>query len=212
MGQLDAGGFREFLLSHGMPVDLADASTAAELRLPVQPASPTVLVEEGDEIEAGGTSFVVLHLPGHADGHIALLDRAGGRLFGGDVMLMKITPNIGRWPDTAVDPLGRYFQTLDRLVELAPSIVFPGHHEPILDVAGRIAGDARPSRRAARRRRARPARGPRSAFEVAQRIWPPGNLGLHEQRFALVEALAHVEHLEAQGRATRVAPGRFAPV
>jgi glyoxylase-like metal-dependent hydrolase (beta-lactamase superfamily II) len=210
-GNMDAGAFREFLLSHGMPDDLAEASTAAELRLPVQPASPTVLVGEGDEIEVGGTTFVVLLLPGHADGHIALLDRAGGRLFGGDVMLMKITPNIGRWPDTAVDPLGRYFGTLDRLAELSPAIVFPGHHEPIIDVGGRIA-----EMRAHHAERLDVAEralheGARSAFEVAQRIWPPGNLGLHEQRFALVEALAHVEHLESHGRARQVEPGRFVP-
>ena len=54
----------------------------------------------------------MLVLPGHADGHIALLGSHSGRLFGGDVLLNEITPNVGRWEDNEPDPLGRYLETL----------------------------------------------------------------------------------------------------
>ena len=40
-----------------------------------------------------------------------------------------------------------------------------------------------------------------SAMDVASVIWPNGH-GMHERRFALVEALAHLERLVADGRAT----------
>ena len=125
--------------THGMPDELASASADAETRLAVTPVEPTRVVVEGDTVEAGGIAFDVLHLPGHADGHIALLDRGRGRLFGGDVILHRITPNIGRWEDTARDPLGRYLATLDRLDAIAPAIVYPGHHEPVEHVRVRSA-------------------------------------------------------------------------
>ena len=102
-----------------MPADLAAASTRAEIGIAVELAAPTRLVDEGDVVQAGGRNWRVLHLPGHADGHIALHDDEGGRLIGGDVLLDEITPNVGRWPDTAPDPLGRYLATLRRVADLA---------------------------------------------------------------------------------------------
>jgi hypothetical protein len=44
-------------------------------------------------------------------------------------------------------------------------------------------------------------------MEVAAVIWPSGH-GMHERRFALVEALSHVERLVADGRATMSPDGR----
>ena len=53
--------------------------------------------------------------------------------------------------------------------------------------------------------------GASSAMEVASVIWPGGH-GVHERRFALVEALAHLERLVADGRAELAAPRRFRAV
>ena len=50
--------------------------------------------------------------------------------------------------------------------------------------------------------------GARSAYEVAQHVWG-GKLGFHEQRFALAEALAHLERLERLGRAVEDEPNRW---
>ena len=75
-----------------------------------RPSSRRVLVDEGDTLDLAGEPFDVLVLPGHADGHIALLGRHSGRLFGGDVLLDEITPNVGRWEDNEPDPLGRYLR------------------------------------------------------------------------------------------------------
>ena len=53
--------------------------------------------------------------------------------------------------------------------------------------------------------------GARSAYEVAQHVWG-GRLGFHEQRFALAEALAHLERLERTGpSASRTSPTAGVP-
>ncbi len=193
--------FERYLRDHGMPADLAEESTRAESATAVDLAVPTRLVDEGDVVEAGGRRWRVLHLPGHADGHIALHDEDGGRLLGGDVLLGEITPNVGRWPDTAPDPLGRYLATLGRIGDLAPAVVYPGHGPVIgapADRAAEIAGhhDERLDVAAAAL-----AEGAESAYEAAQVIWRAEPLGFHEQRFALVEAISHLERLAATGRA-----------
>ena len=53
--------------------------------------------------------------------------------------------------------------------------------------------------------------GARSAFEVGLHVWG-GSLGFHEQRFALVEAVSHLERLEGEGRVMQVEPKRWAPM
>jgi glyoxylase-like metal-dependent hydrolase (beta-lactamase superfamily II) len=205
----DSSAFEAYLLAHGMPAQLATASASEEVRLPVRTVLATRLVREGDVVEIDGEAFGVYLLPGHADGHIALLGRDSGRLLGGDVLLDEITPNVGRWEDTAYDPLGRYLVTLGRIEHLAPTIVYPGHGPPITDVARRtaelrqhhaerldVAADAL-------------AAGAETTFEVARAIWP-GELSVHEQRFALVEAISHLERLCEDARARELATGRWA--
>jgi glyoxylase-like metal-dependent hydrolase (beta-lactamase superfamily II) len=206
----DVEGFARHLEIHGMPVEMAAASTDAEERTPVDAAVPTRLVGPGDELDLGGETFRVLVLPGHADGHIALHGQRSGRLFGGDVLLEEITQNVVRWPDTAPDPLGAYLRTLGEVDRLAPARVFPGHG-PVIDDATRRTAEIREHH--AERLDAHVAAlrtGASSAYDVAGVVWAQDGLGFHEQRFALVEALSHLERLEADGRAEQVEANRWA--
>lgn len=203
--------FRTHLERNGMPPELAARSTDAEGRLPIHPPGPTRLVDAGDELELAGERWVVHLLPGHADGHIALHGQRSGRLLGGDVLLAEITPNVGRWPDTAPDPLGAYLRSLDALDALAPSLVLPGHG-PLIDDPGRRTEELR----AHHRERldvhlAALAAGADTAYAVSQLVWAEDGLGFHEQRFALVESLSHLERLQAEGRADQPQPGRWMP-
>jgi hypothetical protein len=50
--------------------------------------------------------------------------------------------------------------------------------------------------------------GARGAYEVVQHVWGD-KLGFHEQRFALAEAIAHLERLERMGRAVQHEPSRW---
>jgi glyoxylase-like metal-dependent hydrolase (beta-lactamase superfamily II) len=127
------------------------------------------------------------------------------------VLLDEITPNVGRWPDTARDPLGRYLATLRRIAQLAPARVYPGHGPVITEAAARaceIAGHHEQRLDAAA---AALDQGAETAYDAAQLIWQDEPLGFHEQRFALVEAISHLERLVESGRAEEPSPGRWRP-
>ena len=205
-----AARFGRYLVTHGMPVEDAERSVDEEDELPIAPVEPTRLVDEGDTLDLAGEPFDILVMPGHADGHIVLLGQHSGRMFGGDVLLDEITPNVGRWEDNDPDPLGAYLHTLQRIQELAPSVVYPGHRG-VIDRAPARAQEIsmHHAERLDEHERALQA-GARSAYDVAQHVFG-GRLGFHEQRFALAEALAHLERLERLGRAVQDEPHRWRP-
>ena len=94
---------------------------------------------------------------------------------------------------------------------MAPTRVFPGHG-PVIDDATPRTAEIREHH--AERLDAHVAalrQGASSAYDVARIVWGGDGLGFHEQRFALVEALSHLERLAAEGRAEQVAEARWAP-
>jgi len=116
---------------------------------------------------------------------------------------------VGRWPDTAPDPLGAYLRTLGEIDRMAPTRVFPGHG-PVIDEATRRTGEIREHHAERLDAHIDALRtGAASAYDVAGVVWASDGLGFHEQRFALVEALAHLERLEAEGRAEQTEPNRW---
>ena len=207
----DDGSFAAYLIANGMPDGEAHASAREEGKLAVHPARPTRLVDAGDSVALAGERYAVHVLPGHADGHIVLVAEDSRRVFGGDVLLAEITPNVGRWPDTAADPLGAYLRSLGELERLAPVVVHPGHGPAIRDVAGRVAEIREHHRERLDAHLAALGAGAVTAYGVAQIVWAGEGLGFHEQRFALVEAISHLERLEQQGRARRAGDGTWHP-
>lgn len=88
----------------------------------VPPATATRTVDEGDEIDLGDRSFVVLHLPGHSPGSIGLWDEDRGVLFSGDAVY------DGPLIDSNADSdIVKYCDTMRRLRDLPVAIVHGGH-------------------------------------------------------------------------------------
>jgi glyoxylase-like metal-dependent hydrolase (beta-lactamase superfamily II) len=197
-----------YLRGQGMPDDLIYAWLASSFVTQTSLVEPTRLVVEGDRVEIAGVSYRVLVLRGHADGHIVLYDEHDGRLLGGDVLLQRITPNVGAWQGARPDPLGDYLETLRRLEQLAPRIVYPGHRELIEDAAERAAETWAHHELRLDRTVAALLAGARTPYEVSLGLWP-SLPGLHERRFALAEALAHLIRLGVTGRAVEHEPGRW---
>jgi len=83
---------------------------------------PDRFLAEGQEVTAAGTSFRVMHTPGHSEGSICLI--SGGVLFSGDLLFAG---GIGRYDLPGGDGK-KIFQSLARLARLEEQIkVYPGH-------------------------------------------------------------------------------------
>jgi glyoxylase-like metal-dependent hydrolase (beta-lactamase superfamily II) len=189
----------DYLRVHGVPtadIESFRAEAAAFVQL-VRFARDPELLAAGDRIDG----WEVLHLPGHADGHLALL--RDGILVAGDTLLASITPNVGLYPDSRPDPLGDYLGSLERIVELAPHVALSGHGEVIDDPAGRareLIGHHR--ERLERTAEALDGR-PQSAYAVSFSLFPEP-LSPTLRRFALAETRAHLEYLVRRDGARRV--------
>jgi glyoxylase-like metal-dependent hydrolase (beta-lactamase superfamily II) len=189
----------EHVVAHGMPLSEADElrRDSEALALLVHPASNPEPLEPGDAIDG----WLVVHLPGHADGHLALL--RDGILIAGDALLSRISPTVGLYPDAWPDPLGDYLASLERIIELAPSIAFTGHQEPVADPSARARELLQHHRERLDVTRALLSQEPRSGYEVSLGIFG-SELAPFLRRFALAEALAHLERLVCEERAERL--------
>src|SRR5262249_17321762 len=123
-------------------------------------------------------------------------------LIAGDHLLGRISPAVGLYPESRPDPLGDYLASLERTIELAPRIVYPGHGDPIADPPGRarelIAHHRDPLDQTAQ------AVGVTglTSFEVSLRLFGD-DLSPTQRRFAVAETLSHLERLVREARAER---------
>lgn len=126
------------VLLHPLDRPLYDraASQAAHYGLPFeQPPAPEGEFAEGDELAVGSLHFTVMHVPGHAPGHVAFVGE--GAVFGGDCLFAG---SIGRTDLPLSDPAA-LAQSLERLVSLpGDTVVYPGHG-PATTVAAERAGN-----------------------------------------------------------------------
>jgi glyoxylase-like metal-dependent hydrolase (beta-lactamase superfamily II) len=93
----------------------------------VIPPEPSGFISDGDTVNFGSESLLVLHVPGHSAGSLAFYSRKDGVVFTGDALF---SGSIGR-----TDLPGGDFETLihsikSKLFVLPPAtIVYPGHGE-----------------------------------------------------------------------------------
>jgi glyoxylase-like metal-dependent hydrolase (beta-lactamase superfamily II) len=196
------GPFVEFLARHGMPPEMAE-SAAAEIRSGLPLPEEMLPLHPGEMLPLGSGAARVIHSPGHADNQFILHDEVRGILFAADHLLLEITPNIGLWPESEPHPLARYMKSLTELRGLDTELVLPGHgpifhdldgrieeilvhHAERLDAMGAVLEDA-----------------PKTPYEVS-RVLFRGAITVRQRCFALVETLAHLDHLALEGRAERI--------
>jgi glyoxylase-like metal-dependent hydrolase (beta-lactamase superfamily II) len=187
---------------HGVPAPVVDDLIeqghvfASFIRYALDPE----LLYEGSEL----AGWNVVELPGHADGHLGFL--RDGVLISGDHLLQRISPAVGLYPESRPDPLGDYLASLQRTVELAPRVVYPGHGEPIHDPAGRARELVEHHRnRLDETERVLTGRG-QTPYEISMALFGNG-LSPTQRRFAVAETLSHLERLVREGRAARAGDG-----
>ncbi len=187
-----------WFVRHGVPAPVVEDlieqghAFASFIRYAIDP----VLLYDGGEV--GG--WQVLELPGHADGHLGFL--RDGVLIGGDHLLGRITPAVGLYPESRPDPLGDYLASLERTIELAPRVVYPGHGEPIDDAPKRARELIEHHRIRLDDHAAALSKEPRTAYEISLQVFGQ-ELTPTQRRFAVAETLSHLERLVREDRAGR---------
>ena len=192
----------EYLRRHGVPEPEVEVfrEQAAAFRSLVRFSPDPEPLDPGDQLDG----WSVLPVPGHADGHLALV--RDGILIAGDALLATITPNVGLYPDSRPDPLGDYLSSLERIAELAPRVAYGGHREAIADPAGRAHElIAHHHERLEQAAAALDGRG-RTAYQLSHELWPEA-LSPALRRFALAETRAHLEYLVLRNEAESAVDG-----
>ncbi|MDQ6772359.1 MAG: MBL fold metallo-hydrolase [Candidatus Dormibacteraeota bacterium] len=184
------------LVTHGHPdhVDLAsrlgERHAARVLRHPA--------TADGDVVRAGGLSLTALHTPGHAPDHLAFWLAEDRVLFTGDLILGRGSSMI-TYPEGDV---AAYLRSLDRVAELEPRLLFPGHWDPVTEAAAKVAEYR--AHRLAREHQllGELGRGSGSAAELTRRVYA-AEVGDSEPLLQAAEMTlrAHLHKLVQEGRA-----------
>jgi glyoxylase-like metal-dependent hydrolase (beta-lactamase superfamily II) len=180
------------------------------LRRMTQPLPVDVqMLHPGDTLTLAGRRCEILHAPGHAEAQIIFYAPAERLLLCGDHVLQRITPNIGYWPSSQPDPLGRYLASLRSLLALEVALALPGHYGAITDWRGRLHELLAHHDDRLEVAFTAAAEGA-TALEASYRIFNFDRFSPHEVRFAVAEALAHLEYLADAGRLMRCEQDGFA--
>ena len=188
----------DYMRSHGLPEPDLDAlrrDSAALIAL-VHLADDPQPLAEGDRMDG----WEVLHLPGHADGHLALV--RDGVLIAGDAILGTITPTVGLYPDSRPNPLGDYLSSLERIAALAPEVAYAGHGEPVGDPGARAREIISHHQDRLEQASAALGDGPVTSYDASLVLFPDP-LAPALRRFALAETRAHLEYLVHQDAVSR---------
>lgn len=167
------------------------------------PQGYTRLVE-GKTIAFGNRTWDIRMGDGHAPEHVTLWSREDGLVIGGDQLLLSISPNLGVYPnEPEADPVEDWIQSCEKFQQFASDdqLVFGGHKIPYLGLPKRLE-QMISNHHEALDRLLEYLDTPKSAGECFQPLFKrkigPGEYGL-----ALVEAMAHMNHLHQTGKATR---------
>ena len=152
---------------------------------------------EGQVLTIGARRWRVAMGHGHAPCHVTLWSQDDAVVIGGDQLLPGISPNLGVYPtEPEADPVGEWLESCARLATLArdDQLVLPGHKLPFTGLPFRLSQLIQNHHAALDRLREALAQGPRSAVGCFDILFRRG-IGESEFGLALVEAVAHLNHL-----------------
>jgi glyoxylase-like metal-dependent hydrolase (beta-lactamase superfamily II) len=190
------------LADHGVyGRELTEASEGLRDWLPVMPSigRPSTLLDGGERFTAGGRTWEVVHTPGHSPGHVCLWDAQARLLCSGDHLLQVVSPPVTFERGFETDPMGSYLASLQRVAELAPDLVLPGHGTPFRDGARRAEAIAAGKRRRLDQVRDLVAARPRTVTELTAEIFGSARLTGAQRHFVMAEILAYLACHEARG-------------
>lgn len=86
------------------------------------PVEVDLEVQDGDVLEVGGLRLEVVHLPGHAPGHVGIWNEASRTLYSGD-LLHYPTP-LGPYP---IGDAKAHWRSIQRCLDMKPALLLEGH-------------------------------------------------------------------------------------
>lgn len=161
-------------------------------------------LREGDSLRLGGRDWAVRMGNGHAPEHVTLWAETGDLVIGGDQLLASISPNIGVHPtEPLADPLEEWLEACTRLSAHATErqLVLPGHKLPYTGLPTRLR-QLIDNHHTALERLERFLSTPRTAVDCFEQLFRR-KIGEGEYGLALVESVAHLNHLYLAGKLTR---------
>ena len=162
-------------------------------------------IREGESLQIGGRGWRVVVGRGHAPEHASLACEEAGLMIAGDMLLPRISTNVGVWPsDPEGNPLADFLSSLHKFRRLHPdTLVLPSHGLPFRGAHARIADlEAHHALKFAALESACASGGPRTASEVLQVLFQR-KLDAQQLFFAMGEAIAHLHYMHRAGRLLR---------
>ena len=176
-------------------------------------ALPDRELTDGELADVPGWRLRAVHTPGHTPGHLCFVDEVSQRLFAGDHILPRITPNISLLAGTQEPPLAEYLASLAKVRDLAVDEIFPAHEWRFRGLAERVDGiAAHHERRLAELLAAIAANPGATPWILAGQLTWSRSWDQYSGRMrisAVTETAAHV--LELVGRGLAVAAGGDVP-
>jgi len=161
-------------------------------------------LREGGQVEIGGRRWRVRMGNGHAPEHITLWSMDDNLVIGGDQLLPGISANLGVYPtEPEADPVGEWLESCAALAPFArdDQLVLPGHKLPFTGLPLRLR-QMIDNHQGALGRLAAHLAAPKRAADCFAPLFKR-EIGPEVYGMALVETVAHLNHLLAQGRAVR---------
>ncbi|MGH2939494.1 MAG: MBL fold metallo-hydrolase [Solirubrobacterales bacterium] len=165
-------------------------------------ARPDRAPVEGVEIESALGPWRVIETPGHAPSHVCLLQPDQGVAIVGDVLCAAyiIWIEYGWTPDPAAEQRSSYGRVA---AAGPPALALPGHGRPLDSVEELVAShEAEFGRRLGATRDAL-ARGPATAYEVADRAFGADSASDIKAFEHIGETMCFLRHLTREGEATQ---------
>ncbi len=150
----------------------------------------------GDEFETTEGVLKVIHTPGHTPGSCCFL--FGETLYSGDTLLPRIStnPSVHLIFDERCG-LQHFQKSLEKILNLNPKRVFPGHGSPIEEHAQRIRDILQEHTERREKVIACLSRMPQTLVEITGRVF--GEVPVSEILLALAECYDHLRILEREG-------------
>jgi glyoxylase-like metal-dependent hydrolase (beta-lactamase superfamily II) len=188
------------LVTHDHPDHAPGAAPlAAEVGAPVLASrlDGAERLRAGQRIRGGNVELMAVDTPGHTSDHVAFFEPLSGSLFTGDAVVGRGTSFL----DPPEGDLARYLISLQRMLDLDPRTIYPGHGPVVLRAREKLVEYV--SHRQERESQVLAAirDGPRTIPELVAAIYSGYPSEVHP--LAARSVLAHLLKLEHEGFASR---------